>query len=53
MAAYGCVRAYATLLGKKDIASILEKTLEEEKAADSKLGTIAKQVNSQAMQAAA
>jgi ferritin-like metal-binding protein YciE len=53
MAAYGCVREYANLLGQKEIANLLEKTLEEEKAADEKLGTIAKQVNSGAMKAAA
>jgi ferritin-like metal-binding protein YciE len=53
MAAYGCVREYANLLGQKDVASLLEQTLEEEKAADAKLGKIAKQVNSVAMKAAA
>ena len=53
MAAYGCVREYANLLGHTEIASLLEKTLEEEKEADKKLGAIAKQVNSGAMKAAA
>jgi len=53
MAAYGCVREYANLLGKRDIAKLLEQTLEEEKAADEKLAIIAKQVNSEAMKAAA
>jgi len=53
MAAYGCVHEYANILGKADIAKLLEQTLGEEKAADSKLGTIAKQVNSEALKAAA
>jgi ferritin-like metal-binding protein YciE len=53
MAAYGCVREYAKLLGQKEVANLLNQTLEEEKAADEKLGTIAKQVNSEALKAAA
>lgn len=53
MAAYGCVREYANLLGQKDAARLLEKTLEEQKAADEKLGAIAKQVNSEALREAA
>ena len=53
MAAYGCVREYANLLGQKEVANLLEQTLEEEKAADVKLSSISKQVNSQAMKAAA
>ena len=53
MAAYGCVREYANLLGQKEVANLLEQTLEEEKAADEKLSSISKQVNSQAMKAAA
>jgi ferritin-like metal-binding protein YciE len=53
MAAYGCVREYANLLGKQDIVKLLEATLEEEKAADQKLSTISKQVNSEALKIAA
>jgi ferritin-like metal-binding protein YciE len=53
MAAYGSVREYANLLGKKDIVQLLEATLKEEKAADEKLTNIAKQVNSEAMKVAA
>ncbi len=53
MAAYGCVREYASLLGRKDVAGLLEKTLNEEKAADEKLGSIAEQVNAGAMKEAA
>jgi len=45
MAGYGCVRTYAKLLGEPDAASLLEKTLEEEKQADELLGGIAEQIN--------
>ena len=50
MAAYGAVKAYANILGQKEIVSLLEETLAEEKAADQKLNTIAKSVNSEANQ---
>lgn len=49
MAGYGSVREYAVLLGQKEIASLLDETLEEEKAADEKLTGIAKKVNPQAL----
>jgi len=52
MAGYGCVREYAKLLGQNEIAKLLEETLAEEKAADSKLGKVAKQVNPAALEAA-
>ena len=52
MAGYGCVREYANLLGQKEIAQLLDETLAEEKAADSKLGEVAKQVNPEALSAA-
>jgi ferritin-like metal-binding protein YciE len=52
MAGYGCVREYANLLGQKEIAQLLKETLDEEKAADSKLGQVAKQVNPTALKAA-
>jgi ferritin-like metal-binding protein YciE len=48
MAAYGAVREYANILGQNEVVSLLEATLAEEKAADKKLTTIAKSVNSQA-----
>jgi ferritin-like metal-binding protein YciE len=51
MAAYGTVRSYAELLGKPDIAELLEETLEEEKAADQKLTSISQKVNAQAQSA--
>ena len=50
MAAYGTVRTYALLLGQTQCARSLQETLEEEKAADQKLTSIAGNVNSQALQ---
>jgi ferritin-like metal-binding protein YciE len=48
MAGYGSVREYAKMLGQKEIASLLEETLEEEKAADKKLNMVSRKVNPQA-----
>lgn len=53
IAAYGTVREYAKMLGQKNIAKLLEETLEEEKATDEELNSLSSQVNSSAMQAAA
>ena len=50
MAAYGTVRAYARLLDQPQVAKLLEETLEEEKAADQKLTSIAQKVNVKAQQ---
>ena len=41
IASYGTVRTWANVLGKNDIAGLLEDTLEEEKDADQKLTGIA------------
>ena len=41
MAAYGCLKAYAELLGYSDAVKLLNQTLEEEEAADEKLSTLA------------
>jgi ferritin-like metal-binding protein YciE len=41
IASYGTIRTWANLLGKSDVAAILEETLDEEKAADVKLTSIA------------
>jgi ferritin-like metal-binding protein YciE len=41
IAAYGTMRTWANVLGHREIASILEDTLEEEKEADQKLTGIA------------
>jgi ferritin-like metal-binding protein YciE len=53
IAAYGTVREYAKMLGQKDVAKLLDQTLEEEKATDEKLNDISGQVNTEAMKAAA
>ncbi|MGH9605713.1 MAG: ferritin-like domain-containing protein [Terracidiphilus sp.] len=52
MAAYGTARSYAKRLEKAQIAQLLEETLEEEKAADSKLTEVSEQVNRHALRAA-
>lgn len=44
IAAYGTVIAHARLLGLDEVASLLEETLREEKAADEKLTAIAESV---------
>jgi ferritin-like metal-binding protein YciE len=44
MAGYGCVRTFATLLGYKDAAALLQETLNEEGAADKKLTKLAETV---------
>ncbi|MGQ0640308.1 MAG: YciE/YciF ferroxidase family protein [Gemmatimonadaceae bacterium] len=41
ISAYGTLREYANVLGQSEIASLLEQSLEEEKAADRKLSEIA------------
>ncbi len=41
MAAYGCVRNYAKLLGETEAQQLLQKTLDEEAAADKKLSKLA------------
>ena len=48
IAAYGSARTYAELLGDQEAVRLLNQTLEEEKAADSKLNQIAKTVNVEA-----
>ncbi len=45
MAGYGCVRAYAELLGLNEVASLLHATLIEEIAADQKLNELAQRIN--------
>ena len=41
IASYGTIRVWANLLGRTDVGSIFEDTLEEEKSADLKLTDIA------------
>jgi ferritin-like metal-binding protein YciE len=48
MAAYGCARTYANLLGNKEDERLLNQTLQEEGEADKKLTSIAERVNIQA-----
>ena len=48
MAGYGCVSAYAKLLGEDQAVSLLRKTLEEEKEADKKLTQLSGQINLEA-----
>jgi ferritin-like metal-binding protein YciE len=49
IAGYGCVRTYAQLLGETKIAGLLQRTLDEEAAADRKLTELSKQINVAAM----
>jgi ferritin-like metal-binding protein YciE len=48
IAAYGTARTYAELLGKTEVAQLLQETLDEEKDADSTLSDIANSVNVEA-----
>jgi len=48
IAAYGCVRSWAELLGESEDASLLEKTLEEEKETDQKLTELSEKINVEA-----
>ena len=48
MAAYGAACEIAKVLGETQHASLLEKTLAEEKQTDEKLSDLAKEINSQA-----
>ena len=50
IAAYGCVRTYAKLLGEDDAAGLLEQTLKEEKETDQKLTKLAEKINVEAEQ---
>jgi ferritin-like metal-binding protein YciE len=52
IAGYGCVRTYAEMLGDDEAAALLERTLDEEKAADEKLTELAEEIiNVEAAQA--
>ncbi len=48
IAGYGTVRTYAELLGHKDWAQLLQQTLDEEKATDQKLNSLASRINLEA-----
>ncbi|SEG57002.1 Ferritin-like metal-binding protein YciE [Bryocella elongata] len=45
IAVYGTLRTWAEVLGEREHAEVLERTLEEEKAADAKLTALASQIN--------
>jgi len=49
IAAYGTVRALATLLGHSEVAALLKQTLDEEGATDKKLTSVASEVNRAAL----
>lgn len=51
IAAYGCVRTYAKLLGDEEAASLLDETLNEEKETDQKLTELSKTINVEAAEA--
>ena len=48
ISAYGSARTFANLLGEKQIVTLLEATLKEEKAADQKLTSLAEGINVEA-----
>jgi ferritin-like metal-binding protein YciE len=49
IAAYGCVKTWAGLLGETQAQNLLEQTLQEEKETDEKLTELAEQINLEAM----
>jgi ferritin-like metal-binding protein YciE len=48
MASYGCVVAYAKLLGETEAVSLLRQTLDEEKTTDKKLTQLSERINVEA-----
>jgi ferritin-like metal-binding protein YciE len=48
IAAYGCVRNYANILGEEDAVNLLQQTLDEEKETDQKLTELAETINVEA-----
>jgi ferritin-like metal-binding protein YciE len=48
IAAYGTARTWANLLGKNEVAGLLEETLDEEKETDQRLTSIAESINPEA-----
>ena len=49
IAAYGCAKTYARLLGEDEVCDLLEETEEEESNADELLTSLADQLNPEAM----
>lgn len=52
IASYGCAKTYARLLGYSEIEELLEKTQQEESAADEKLTEISEELNAEALEPA-
>jgi ferritin-like metal-binding protein YciE len=50
IASYGCLKAWASILGNSEAARILEEILEEEKAADQKLNELSTSKNEEALE---
>jgi ferritin-like metal-binding protein YciE len=50
IAGYGTVRTYATLLGEREAARLLQQTLDEEGQTDKKLTQLAESINVEAME---
>ncbi|MEI6352113.1 MAG: ferritin-like domain-containing protein [Verrucomicrobiota bacterium] len=48
MAAYGCARTYAQVLGLKEDEKLLDQTLHEEAETDKKLTSLAEKINAEA-----
>jgi len=49
IAAYGCVKTWAGLLGETDAQTLLERTLQEEKETDEKLTKLSEGINVEAL----
>jgi ferritin-like metal-binding protein YciE len=52
MAAYGCVKTWAGLLGDSEAQALLDRTLSEEKETDQKLSELSETINQQANEGA-
>jgi ferritin-like metal-binding protein YciE len=50
IASYGCLKAWASILGNSEAARLLEEILEEEKEADQRLNGLAAAKNEEALQ---
>ncbi|MDD5360577.1 MAG: ferritin-like domain-containing protein [Ignavibacteria bacterium] len=50
IAAYGCAKTYARLLGLNEIEELLEESEKEESAADEKLTALAEAINAEALE---
>ena len=50
MATYGCLRTWAEMLGESKAVKLLQKTLDEEAAADEKLTQVAKTIEPEALE---